>query len=86
VGQDVDEFFRNGRGQITPWAGAQMFQTRIRRNIRLAEAPSFGKSIFQYAPDSHGAEDYQRLAEEIAAGQAPGDASSATDGEVNAQQ
>jgi chromosome partitioning protein len=66
VGQDVDDFFRNARGQATPWADAQTFQTRIRRNIRLAEAPSFGKSIFQYAPDSHGAEDYQRLAEEIA--------------------
>jgi chromosome partitioning protein len=67
VGQDVDAFFRNARGQPTPWANAQTFQTRIRRNIRLAEAPSFGKSIFQYAPDSHGAEDYQRLAEEIVA-------------------
>ena len=67
VGQDVDEFFRKARGQPTPWADAQTFQTRIRRNIRLAEAPSFGKSIFQYAPDSHGAEDYQRLAAEIAA-------------------
>jgi len=66
VGQDVDEFFRNARGQATPWTSAQIFQTRIRRNVRLAEAPSFGKSIFQYAPDSHGAEDYQRLAEEIA--------------------
>ncbi len=67
VGQDVDAFFRNARGQTTPWANAQTFQTRIRRNVRLAEAPSFGKSIFQYAPDSHGAEDYQRLAAEIVA-------------------
>ena len=66
VGQDVEEFFSKARGQPTPWADARTFQTRIRRNIRLAEAPSFGKSIFQYAPDSHGAEDYQRLAEEIA--------------------
>ena len=65
VGDDVDEFFRNARGQPTPWADARMFQTRIRRNVRLAEAPSFGKSIFAYAPDSHGAEDYKRLAEEI---------------------
>jgi chromosome partitioning protein len=65
VGHDVDEFFQKARGQTTPWADAQIFETRIRRNIRLAEAPSFGKSIFQYAPDSHGAEDYQRLAAEI---------------------
>ncbi len=68
VGHDVDEFFRNARGQPTPWANAETFQTRIRRNVRLAEAPSFGKSIFQYAPGSHGAEDYQRLAEEVARG------------------
>jgi chromosome partitioning protein len=68
VGQDVDEFFRNARGQQTPWAAARTFQTRIRRNIRLAEAPSFGQSIFQYAPDSHGAEDYRALAAEIADG------------------
>jgi chromosome partitioning protein len=65
VSQDVDDFFRNARGQATPWAAAQTFQTRIRRNVRLAEAPSFGQSIFQYAPDSNGAEDYRRLAEEI---------------------
>jgi chromosome partitioning protein len=67
VSQDVDDFFRNARGQSTPWATAQTFQTRIRRNVRLAEAPSFGKSIFQYAPESNGAEDYRRLAEEILA-------------------
>ena len=50
--------------------GAQFFETRIRRNIRLAEAPSFGQSIFQYAPDSNGSEDYRHLAEEVLAGQA----------------
>jgi chromosome partitioning protein len=31
----------------------------------LAEAPSFGQSIFQYAPDSNGAADYRELAEEL---------------------
>jgi len=67
VSQDVDEFFRNVRNQQTPWASAQTFQTRIRRNIRLAEAPSFGQSIFQYAPTSAGAEDYKQLAQEILA-------------------
>ncbi len=68
VSQDVEEFFRAARGRQTPWAGARIFQTRVRRNVRLAEAPSFGQSIFQYAPDSHGAEDYRRLAEEVLAG------------------
>ena len=67
VSQDVEEFFRAARGGQTPWAEARIFQTRVRRNVRLAEAPSFGQSIFQYAPDSNGAEDYRRLTEEILA-------------------
>jgi chromosome partitioning protein len=67
VSHDVDEFFRRGQNRQAPWAGARTFQTRIRRNIRLAEAPSFGQSIFQYAPGSHGAEDYKSLANEILA-------------------
>jgi len=65
VSADVEEFFRSGRAENTPWADARVFQARVRRNIRLAEAPSFGQSIFDYAPGSHGAEDYRRLAEEI---------------------
>jgi chromosome partitioning protein len=65
VSENVDEFFRTAKDKPTPWASAQTFQTRIRRNVRLAEAPSFGQSIFQYSPDSHGAEDYRRLAEEV---------------------
>ena len=65
VSQDVEQFFNNGRQRPTPWAGAKLFASRVRRNIRLAEAPGFGQSIFQYAADSHGAEDYRRLAEEI---------------------
>lgn len=66
VANDVDQFFREVKQECTPWALARTFQTRIRRNIRLAEAPSFGQSIFRYAPDSNGAEDYQRLAREVA--------------------
>ena len=66
---DLDNFF-NGRNTSAPWADARLFKTRIRRNIRLAECPSFGQSIFQYAPSSRGAEDYASLAEEIL-GKAP---------------
>lgn len=66
VGRDVEEFFQNARGQSTPWADAEIFRTRVRRNIRLAEAPSFGQSILQYAPDSNGAKDYRKLAAEVA--------------------
>ena len=45
--------------------GDRVFKTFIRENIALAEAPSFGKSIFEYRPDSHGAEDYLAFCKEI---------------------
>jgi chromosome partitioning protein len=65
--EDLDRFFDGRRSAAagSPWADAQLFRTRIRRNIRLAECPSFGQSIFQYAPSSRGAEDYASLAAEI---------------------
>lgn len=66
VTSDVEEFLAASRQPSTPWAKARTFQTRIRRNIRLAEAPSFGKSIFHYAPNSNGAADYEQLARELA--------------------
>lgn len=44
----------------------RVFKTKIRTNVRLAEAPSHGKSIFDYAPDSYGAEDYLALGREVA--------------------
>ena len=65
VRQDVEAFFQAARASGTPWAKAVTFRTRIRRNIRLAEAPSFGQSIFQYAATSNGAEDYRALAGEL---------------------
>src|SRR5262249_51253931 len=48
VTQDLQQFLDRGRGANTPWAGARIFNTRIRRNIKLAECPSFGRSIFAY--------------------------------------
>ena len=63
--EDLSTFFDCRRKANAPWADAKLFQTRIRRNIRLAECPSFGQSIFQYAPTSRGAEDYASLAAEI---------------------
>ena len=50
-----------------PWASAKIFESRIRRNIKLAEAPSFGQSIFEYAASSAGAKDYGELALEVIA-------------------
>lgn len=65
VTRDVDEFLAMQSQSSGAWAGAKFFQTKIRRNIRLAEAPSFGQSIFQYASSSNGAEDYRQLAREF---------------------
>jgi chromosome partitioning protein len=45
--------------------GQQVFQTVIPRNVRLAEAPSYGKPIIVYDPHSKGAEAYSQLAREI---------------------
>lgn len=64
VSADVEGFFTK-QGDQGVWSNAVCFQTRIRRNIRLAESPSFGQSIFQYAGGSHGAEDYRQLAAEV---------------------
>ena len=52
-----------------PWKNARIFESRIRRNIKLAEAPSFGQSIFDYAAKSPGALDYAALIAEVIAGE-----------------
>src|ERR1700676_2428265 len=45
--------------------GTQVFQSVIPRNVRLAEAPSFGKPIIFYDIHSRGAEGYTQLAQEV---------------------
>jgi chromosome partitioning protein len=47
--------------------GSQVFQSVIPRNVRLAEAPSFGKPIIFYDIHSRGAEGYTQLAQEVIA-------------------
>ena len=47
--------------------GTQIFQSLIPRNVRLAEAPSFGKPIILYDIHSKGAESYTQLAREVIA-------------------
>jgi chromosome partitioning protein len=69
---DLGEFFEKARSQDVPWRNAQVFRPPIRRNIKLAECPSFGKTIFDYAPGAPGAADYRALAESVlAAGATP---------------
>jgi chromosome partitioning protein len=45
--------------------GEQVFDTKIRKNVRLKEAPAFGKTIFHHSQNSTGAEDYLALAAEV---------------------
>jgi chromosome partitioning protein len=62
---DLQDYLDRSRGTGVPWAKARIFNTRIRRNIKLAECPSFGQSVFGYAPTCHGANDYLALAQEV---------------------
>jgi chromosome partitioning protein len=48
--------------------GSLVFKTVIHTNVKLAEAPSHGKTIFEYAPESRGAEDFELLVREILRG------------------
>jgi chromosome partitioning protein len=65
VVDDVRQFLDAARGTDVPWKDAQIFKTVIRRNIKLAECPSHGLTIFDYEPRSNGARDYAALAAEI---------------------
>ena len=63
--RDLQDFLDRSRTTNAPWSKARIFGTRIRRNIKLAECPSFGQSIFVYSPTSNGAIDYSSLAREV---------------------
>ena len=52
---------------IRAYFGDLVFDTIIRSNVALAEAPAGGQTIFEYSPKSTGAEDYAALAEEVLA-------------------
>jgi chromosome partitioning protein len=65
VRADIEQFLSSARGTSCAWAQAQVLPCFIRRNIKLAEAPSYGKTIFEYEPSCHGAEDYKKVAEFI---------------------
>ena len=52
-------------GMIRDHYGRKVFKTEIKGSVRLREAPSFGKTIFDFAPRSSGAESYALLAREI---------------------
>lgn len=54
VESEVRKYFEN-----------KVYDTVIRRNVRLSEAPSYGQSILQYDRKSKGAEEYMSLAKEV---------------------
>lgn len=65
VVNDLQGFISDAKGKNLPWSETKIFDTKIRRNIKLAECPSFGKSILAYEPSSNGAADYRNLAREV---------------------
>ena len=58
LSQTVEEALRGRYGTL-------VYDTRIRKNISLAEAPLALQSILDYAPESNGAKDYRELAKEV---------------------
>ena len=54
IAEEIREYFKN-----------KVYQTVINRNVRIAEAPSFGKPIIMYDVISAGAQNYMSLAEEF---------------------
>jgi chromosome partitioning protein len=56
---------KNIREEVSKYFGDVVFDTTIRVSVALAESPAHAKDVFDYAPDSHGAEDYKDLVIEI---------------------
>ncbi len=53
--------------ELRSYFPGKVFTRPIAKNIKLAEAPSYGKTIFEYAPESSGAQDYELVAQEVMA-------------------
>jgi chromosome partitioning protein len=65
---EIESQLAQFRGMDVPWSTATVLDPPVRRNIKLAEAPSFGQTIFDYAPKCPGADDYRRIAEQLLMG------------------
>jgi chromosome partitioning protein len=64
---DRNNLTRQVEADLREFFGKAVFRTVIPRSIRLAEAPSFGKSVMAYDPKSRGAQAYIQLAKEMLA-------------------
>ena len=51
--------------EVKKYFGDKVYNTVIPRNVKLAEAPSFGRTIYEYDPSSKGAVSYRKLSEEF---------------------
>ncbi len=67
VVSDLQAFFDDSKELDVPWRGAKVYHPPVRRNIKVAEAPSFGQTVFEYARWCKGAQDYERIAETMIA-------------------
>jgi len=65
VVDDLQGFFEVSKDQEVPWRNCVILDPPIRRNVKLAEAPSFGQTIFDYEPECAGAQDYKKLAQSV---------------------
>lgn len=54
-------------GELRAHFPGKVFTRAVAKNVKLAEAPSYGQTIFEYAPESSGASDYRALARELIA-------------------
>ncbi|MDA5557372.1 ParA family protein [Shimia sp. MMG029] len=60
LSQQVEQDARDNLGEL-------VFETKIPRNVRVSEAPSYAQSVLKYDPTSKGAEAYRSLAKELLA-------------------
>lgn len=58
---------REALAEVERFFAGKVFRSRVRVNVKLAEAPSRGQTVLEYAPESNGALDYLELAREVAA-------------------
>jgi chromosome partitioning protein len=71
IKNDIDKFLDSARETDLPWNKARIIPVFVRRNIKLAEAPSYGKTIFEYEPECNGSKDYQMIADYLRNGAVP---------------
>ena len=62
---DIEQFLDSTRNTNNAWSKAEVLPVHIRRNVKLAEAPGYGKTIFEYEENCNGARDYRSVAEYI---------------------